>query len=86
MALLHARYDAVRRVVDQSLPDLQRLAAKQGLVIDRMELWQEILEAGLHADRDWPGEPCTPEWEENIRLAAKKRLADLVGPKKPTPT
>lgn len=52
--LLHKRYDQVRSLLDGRFQGFCRRAAGQGLDMDRMELWHDLLEAALLADRDWP--------------------------------
>lgn len=73
---LHKRYDMVRLLLDGSFQGYRRRLRDRGLEVDTDELWQDLLEAALEADREWPGD-TGPDWERAILRQVEARLQTM---------
>jgi hypothetical protein len=70
---LHKRYDRVRLLVDSHFVALARAAHARDPDLDRIEIWHDVFEAALAADKEYEGHP-RDDWEEIILQAARKAL------------
>jgi hypothetical protein len=73
--MLHKNYDLIKSLVDHRFVAYRRRCAADGLTIERIELWQELLEAGLLADRVPADEGLS--WEEHILAHVERRYTHL---------
>lgn len=73
---LHKRYDLVRLLLDGHFHGYRRRVREKGLALETDELWHDLMEAALEADREWPGD-TGPDWEQAILLRVEARLATL---------
>ena len=77
MARPHQRYDEVRTLLDGRFGEFRRRAVVQGLDMDRMELWHDLLEAALAADLQWSEPAGTEAWEVFILEKVELRFGGL---------
>jgi hypothetical protein len=73
--VLHKRYDRVRAIVDRRFVHYRRRCRADGLTLERIELWHDLLEAGLAADSASP-EPGEG-WEEHILSKVEDRYQEI---------
>jgi hypothetical protein len=69
--MLHKRYEQIRTLVDRRFVLYRRRCRAEGVEVDRIELWHDLLEAGLAADREFPA--AGPAWAEHVLAKVEKR-------------
>jgi hypothetical protein len=74
--VLHPHYDRIRSLVDHRFVHYSRQCRAEGVEIERIELWHDLLEAGLAADRIPP--PDGIGWEEHILLKTEERCQEIL--------
>ncbi len=70
---LHKRYDMVRLLLDGCFQGYRRRLRDKGLEMDVDELWHDLMEAALEADREWTGD-TGPDWEQAILRHVETRV------------
>ena len=73
---LSRRYHQVRALVEKRFTAYRRRAVADGLGLERIEMWHDLLEAALAADADWPGE-ADDAWQAHVLAAMEARYAEL---------
>lgn len=76
---LHKNYFQVRGLVDKSFVSYRRRCVASGLDIDRIELWHDLLEAALKADKSCPHQPGQQGWSACILAEVEARYRQLRG-------
>lgn len=76
---LHENYYQVRGVVDKSFVGYRRRCVAGGLSVDRIELWHDLLEAGLAADKSCPIHPGEKGWSACILAEVEECYLRLEG-------
>jgi hypothetical protein len=74
--MLHKRYAQIRTLVDRRFVLYRRRCRAEGVEIERIELWHDLLEAGLAADRDFPAAgpaAAGPAWAEHVLAKVEER-------------
>lgn len=73
---LHRRYDMVRLLLDGKFHGYRRQARQKGLELESDELWHDLMEVALEADREWQGD--TGEgWKSFVLDRVEARLGSL---------
>ncbi|MFP4072094.1 MAG: hypothetical protein ACLFTB_08580 [Desulfovibrionales bacterium] len=74
---LHKHYDTVRRMVDRRFLHYRRRSVQEGLDIERIELWHDLLEAALEADKKAKVSPDSAVWKSIILEELESRYQRL---------
>jgi len=79
---MNDRYDLVRALLDEYFGAFNRRARELELGLERMELWHDLLEAALLADRElvaMDAGTADDRWREAVLLVVEARFRRYCG-------